>query len=121
MPRSQRVLPSFTLALGGSVTLRDFQHACNREIHIPIHALPDDENLLVRRVRDIHLPATDFPVLSTAHAPAFIVYKADYYPDPEAASLFGDAQEEQISEGFFWRRLKAVLLKIKGFGGLFTI
>ncbi|EDR11101.1 uncharacterized protein LACBIDRAFT_324624 [Laccaria bicolor S238N-H82] len=109
MPRSHPVLPSFTLALSGSVTLRDFQPARNREIHIPIHALPDDENLM--RTVDQR----------TAPAPAFIVYKADYYPDPEAASLFGDAQEEQISEGFFWRRLKAVLLKIKGFGGLFTI
>ena len=54
MPLSQLVLPSFTLALSDSVTLRDFQRAHSREIQIP---------LMVRRVRDIHLPATD-PLLA---------------------------------------------------------
>ena len=58
MPLSQLVLPSFTLVLSDSVTLRDFQRAHSREIQIP---------LMVQRVHDIHLPATDFPFSPTAH------------------------------------------------------
>ncbi|KIJ98016.1 hypothetical protein K443DRAFT_222209 [Laccaria amethystina LaAM-08-1] len=110
MPLSQLVLPSFTLVLSDSVSLRDFQRAYNREIQIPVYAV-SDENLM--RTVD----------LQTAPAQAFIVYNSEYYPDPDAASLFGDAREEQlISEGLFWRRLKMALLKIKGFRGkLFTV
>ena len=58
--------------------------------------------------------------------------------DQDAASLFGDANDEELaSDGHFWvrlfevgmcvvliipqRRLKMILLKVKGFGGrLFT-
>ncbi|KIJ96028.1 hypothetical protein K443DRAFT_61081, partial [Laccaria amethystina LaAM-08-1] len=88
MPFSQLLLPFFILVLCDSVSLRDFQRAHNGEIQIPVHALSDDENVMVRRVRDIHLPATDFSVslsqrtvdLRTAPAQAFIVYKSKYYP-----------------------------------------
>lgn len=88
MPLSQLPLPSFTLALSDSVCLRDFQRAHNREIQIPVYALSGDENLMVRRVRDIHLPATDFPARpqrtvdlrsAPAQALSFIVYKSEYY------------------------------------------
>lgn len=96
MPLSQLPLPSFTLALSDSVCLRDFQRAHNREIQIPVYALSGDENLM----RTVDLRS------APAQASSFIVYKSEYYLDPDAASLFGDAREERlISEGFLWRRL----------------
>ncbi|EDR15961.1 uncharacterized protein LACBIDRAFT_321066 [Laccaria bicolor S238N-H82] len=106
MPLSQLVLPSFTLVLSDSVTLRDFQRAQTREIHIPVHApLSDEEFMHTIDLRD------------TTPASAFITYKCTYYPDQDAASLFGDENGEELaSDGHFWRRL---LLKVKGFGGRF--
>ncbi|KIK02210.1 hypothetical protein K443DRAFT_97229 [Laccaria amethystina LaAM-08-1] len=111
MPLSRLPLPSFTLVLSDSVTLRDFQRAQNREIHIPVHAPSSGEDFM---------HTID---LRTAPAPAaFITYTCTYYPDQDAASLFGDVNGEELApDGHFWRRLKMALLKVKGFGGrLFT-
>ncbi|EDR15968.1 uncharacterized protein LACBIDRAFT_291807 [Laccaria bicolor S238N-H82] len=104
MPLSQLVLPSFTLVLSNSVTLRDFQRAHTREIHIPILAPSSDEEFM--RTIDLR---------DTAPASAFITYKCTYYPDQDAASLFGDVNGEELApDGHFWRRL---VLKVKGFAG----
>ena len=68
MPLSQLVLPSFTLVLSDSVTLRDFQRAQNREIHIPVHAPSSDEEFMVGRVHSVHFPVTEaFHVPPTAY------------------------------------------------------
>ncbi|KIK07149.1 hypothetical protein K443DRAFT_87993 [Laccaria amethystina LaAM-08-1] len=108
MPLSELVLPSFTLVLSDSGTLGDFQRAQTREIHISVSAPSNDEDFM----RTIDLRT----------APAlFTIYKSTYYPDADAASLFKDVKEGLISDGYFWRRLKMALLKVKGFGGrIFT-
>ena len=68
MPLSQLVLPSFTLVLSDSVTLRDFQRAQSREIHIPVHAPSSDEEFMVRRVHSVHFAVTEaFHVPPTAY------------------------------------------------------
>jgi len=50
MPLSQLVLPSFTLVLSDSGTIRDFQRTKSHENHIPVSAPLNDEDFMVRRV-----------------------------------------------------------------------